>query len=295
MDILVSSDRGYLRQTATMVYSLAKRVEEEIKVWFLDGGLSAKDKDAFTSLLGDKLGVTVTFIGLGNDLLASLALPRNISHISVATYFRLAAPYLLPEYVERVLWLDSDIIVKGDPTPFYNQDLDGLYLIACENTGGKGDEARLGLPEGSVYFNAGVMLMNLPMMRSRCGLEELLAFCKDNKDRIPLQDQDLLNLLYSDKRKVLRGGKYNCMSNKSRPEAAVDAAVVHFAGWQKPWKIRWQDGFSHYWWEIREEMGITCAERMTRALGNVWKALGINKLILLVEMPFNWLGARVRK
>ena len=54
-------------------------------------------------------------------------------HYSVAMYFRIFAHVLLPESIDRILYLDADIIVKNDITSFYAQDFEDKYMIVNED------------------------------------------------------------------------------------------------------------------------------------------------------------------
>ena len=135
MNILVSSDKNYLDITATMLYSLYIHNKEKINVWFLNKSISHIDKEKFTNYLYEKCKIKVFFIDIDESIFNSLTTPLYIKHISIETYFRLIAQFLLPPNVERILWLDSDIIVKGSLKDFYYQTIDSLSMVACENMG----------------------------------------------------------------------------------------------------------------------------------------------------------------
>ena len=87
------------------------------------------------------------------------------------TYFRLFLPELYPQY-DKVLYLDSDVIVVGDISELYNIDM-GTNLVAAapddiiQYNKVFQDYAELvvGVAKYQNYFNAGVLLMNLDELR----------------------------------------------------------------------------------------------------------------------------------
>ena len=84
---------------------------------------------------------------------------------------------LLPDDVERVLFLDADLLVLDDPTGLLEVDLGGRALAAAVDgaialcSGPRGVRAwrEQGIPAFAPYFNAGVMAISLRDWRERDG------------------------------------------------------------------------------------------------------------------------------
>ena len=82
---------------------------------------------------------------------------------------------LLPDDVERVLFLDADLLVLDDPTGLLEVDLGGRALAAAVDgaialcSGPRGVRAwrEQGIPAFAPYFNAGVMAISLRDWRER--------------------------------------------------------------------------------------------------------------------------------
>lgn len=303
MNILVSSDKNYLDITATMLYSVYLYNKEELNVWFLNKSVSQVDKEKFTKYLYNKCNIKVFFIDIKDSFLDSFSTPLYIKHISIETYFRLIAQFLLPSNIERILWLDSDIIIKGNLFDFYHQDINNLSMVACENMGeskdGINNRRRLNLPNNYTYFNAGVLLLNIKYLRENTSMEEILTFCQHNKDIIKLQDQDVLNMLYHKNVSIFKDQLYNCLVNSPEDFISADICektnVIHYAGIMKPWKYRWQDKYSQYYWQIKAKEGMKLKDWFTYCIGNLWKWLHINSFIKISCMPYNWLITRISK
>lgn len=126
---------------------------------------------------------------------------------------RLALPYLLPDE-DRVLWLDIDTIVNKDIGPLFDTDLEGCYVTAAE------EPIRSKNP--FVYFNAGVMLMDLTKLRD--GMADALIRMV-NERPMDFPDQDVINILCQGRIKPM-DPYYN--SNKWIVQVD-DPAIIHFA------------------------------------------------------------------
>ena len=81
-------------------------------------------------------------------------------HITQAMYYRYLFADLLPKSVKRLIYMDADIICKGDLLPLWQTDLQGKMLGAVRDWGEAKSCGRIGLKNGR-YFNSGVLLMDL--------------------------------------------------------------------------------------------------------------------------------------
>lgn len=164
-------------------------------------------------------------------------------------YHRFLLPLLLPENIERVIYLDCDTLVRRDLTELYRTDLLGNPIAAVPWVvlGHYGDDfgrhlrsftRRFNLPDdGTPYFYSSLLLMHLPTMRSMQIQQRLIAAARHFSRELIWPDQDVLNA-------VLRGRitplplAYNAiplfseqLENESDAARAAYAApaIVHFA------------------------------------------------------------------
>jgi lipopolysaccharide biosynthesis glycosyltransferase len=169
-------------------------------------------------------------------------------HVSIATYFRIVIPAVLPQDVEKVLFLDSDIVVRRSIAEFYETPLDDYTHAAVENPLMQADVKRLGIPENSPYFNAGVLLLNVRRWRDECLTMKLLDYINVQATKLRWHDQDALNA-------TLHGRWRKCpptwnaqqavfcpfqaselgVSEQELHEARSNPSIVHFTGSEKPW------------------------------------------------------------
>jgi len=179
---------------------------------------------------------------------------RVSDHVSLATYYRVLIPVLLPSTVNRVLFLDSDIIVRHDLASFYNQPLERFTHAGIASPFARDDMKRLGIPESDHYFNGGVLLLNLELWRAEAISERILDYIRLHGPALIWWDQDALNAVLH--------GRWRCwppkwnatdgffhkhpvtlleVSESDYREAVEDPCIVHFSGSYKPW----MPGFSH--------------------------------------------------
>ena len=144
------------------------------------------------------------------------------SYMSISTYYRFYIPQLFSRY-DRILYLDSDLIVDADISDFASLDFDDKLAICCpspfiRNKVLKGDDEKFSLnyfthvlkmPDPLQYFNAGVMLYNVKKMNEIDITTKLFEALEDIKEPF-LQDQDILNSVLSNNGGVkLISSKYN--------------------------------------------------------------------------------------
>ncbi len=234
-----------------MLHSLLTRGGmSAVSVHYLHGSGSPSDSDRLVEAMVERHGGKVTFHSVPDDKVAGLP-TRGFTR--KATWYRIFLPELLPE-VERVLFLDADLIVLGSLQALWETDLDDCYLAAVTNLlqhDHMHRPAELGIDRPQDYFNAGVMLMNLELMRRDGCAEALYAYGTEHVDQLMFRDQDALNAVLSGRRRPLHP-RWNCMNailsfpyagyafgTREVEEARQDPAIRHFEGpaQNKPWHI----------------------------------------------------------
>jgi lipopolysaccharide biosynthesis glycosyltransferase len=176
----------------------------------------------------------------------NLLLPLNPeAHYTIDTYTRLWVQEFFPPGTGRVLYLDADIVVAGDIAPLWSTDLGGALMGVVDIPGSDRGATRLAMRLEDGYFNAGVMLIDLPQWRETKAAEAVLAYVRANPERV-LYDQDALNACFHARRKPL-DYKWNVIRPFYRetpalplPRAEIeavrrDAVIIHFNGGSKPW------------------------------------------------------------
>lgn len=181
----------------------------------------------------------------------------------IQTFYRLLITDMLPENVDRVIYLDGDIIVRGSLLNLWRMPMDDIAVGAAQDSqeGIVSYFNRLHYPSAKGYFNAGVLLINLHYWRENNLQEQFLDFVSKYPERIVLNDQDILNAICQNCKCEIPL-KYNVQSGflykddkcsfdiwkhpKELEEARSNPVVLHYSGdrpWEKgcthPWKDEW--------------------------------------------------------
>jgi len=164
------------------------------------------------------------------------------AHITHAAYYRLIIPTLLRD-IDKVLYLDCDIIAVADIKELFSMNVMNCFVIAKKDFLSGGSILRLKLPPMRFYFNSGVMLLNLKEIRAENIENKLFEYAAHPPYQERFEDQDVLNYAFQARVKLLPA-KWNF-----RPEDKGQYNIIHFLGPEKPWK---SDAvkFQEYFWQF---------------------------------------------
>lgn len=184
--------------------------------------------------------------------------PLHLKWISRETYFRLLAQEILPRSIERILYLDVDMIIRGSLEAFYNQDLEGNLLAACCSHEAFKPVAhilrQLTLPDDTVYFNAGVLLYDLKGQREEIDpaiyREYPVLFYK----QLRYGDQDVLNAVFYGMTKICDYRVYNMFDHHVCRQRDIERVkkntlIFHYNGKGKPWSEQYWGRMAWLFWE----------------------------------------------
>jgi lipopolysaccharide biosynthesis glycosyltransferase len=174
-------------------------------------------------------------------------------HITSDTYTRIFAPDVLDASIDRILYLDADLLVVADLEELWTTDLEDCALAAVIDPYALGRRADLGIPDSGAYVNAGVLLLNLARWRACGHSARLAAYIEREGERLRFHDQDALNALLHPEIKIL-DYRWNMQARMFwradlkclayRPAildairaAAARPAVIHYTTDRKPWRF----------------------------------------------------------
>jgi lipopolysaccharide biosynthesis glycosyltransferase len=245
MHVALCADDHYLEQACVTIASLLSAAQGQIKIHLItamDAAHQAKAK-----------AVAAHF---ANDLMIVPAAQRHDARIpastmwnkgSNATYWRLGLPDCLPE-LDKVLYLDCDLIVRHDLADFWAIDLGANLLAAARDPIGA-EVPKLAQDCGGDYFNAGVLLINLAQWRKEdLGAKALALAATFAAQNYPYQfhDQTPLNKA-TDGRWIAVSPTWNFNDDIGRcpghfhldqqdlASIGQDPAIYHFRTNKKPW------------------------------------------------------------
>lgn len=247
MYLAFCANDAYIDYTAITLYSLLQHNQQRhITAYVLSSDISEYHEHKLKKLETIFSNVTIEIVKV--EASAFDGLPLNRSHIQrLEVYFRMSLTRLLPESVEKVLYLDSDILVQGDLSPLYDTDLDDYYIAGvCEpNSEGAFEYRRgIGVNTPEIYVNSGVLVMNLKKMRHDDIEQHLFKTGQEIKDKIILQDQDIINVALQGYIKPMPTiYNYGTMEREADSVPLKDVVIVHYTLY-KPWENQGYD----YWY-----------------------------------------------
>ena len=246
MDVVFATDDNYLMPTCVMLRSLTFH-NPDVRLHLLsDGSLS----DEHIRRMEKDAGRPISVYTFKWDVFPQDNGP--LKYISPICYSRLAIADVLPETMDKVLYLDVDTIIREDLTPLWETPLDGYAIGAVMDTSNNDIRHfnRLRIPANAGLFNSGVLLVNLAWWREHHAADIFRKYITDFPDRFYFHDQDVLNATLWNHRKPLPL-KWNCQSaffykighvfydwwavEKELKEATAHPAILHFISAEKPW------------------------------------------------------------
>lgn len=158
---------------------------------------------------------------------------------SAATLARLYMDLHIPGNVERLLYLDADVLAVASVDELFARDLQGKALAAVddyvmafpEKSGAR--QRKIGMREGGRYFNAGVLLFDWSACRAKGLFARTREIFEERSHLFENNDQDALNVTFDGDWLVL-DPRWNTQTGLlpfvARP------AILHFTGRKKPWQ-----------------------------------------------------------
>lgn len=189
--IALNIDNRYVQHCSVLMASICRNNGKGVCFHILYLQLSEKSRETL-SLLAEKFGSTVRFYEIDETYLSDLPTTEKWSH---SIYLRLFIPKFVSDEINRVLYLDCDMVVRGDLEELWNTDLTGKAAAVVEDLHHFNSPMieRLGYDPYESYFNSGMLLMNLDYFRRFGIVEKLFKYMKDNLSLLIHPDQDALN------------------------------------------------------------------------------------------------------
>lgn len=264
--IFLAADDNYAAPLSVTICSIKRSASKEYiyDIRVLTAGLSDENRRRLVNESTDNINISIV------DITEALKEEKGkLSHLrdyySESIYYRLFIPRLYPE-LERAVYIDCDTVVLKDIAELYFTELGDALLAAAADECIPGIEEFseyvenwVGIPRDE-YFNSGVLVMNLSLMRSE-GIAELIFenIEKHSFDTIA-PDQDYLNF-FCRGRVCFLPPSWNKQPNHDSYIPPIRLSLIHFNMFNKPWHysgVLYEDEFwkcasgSQYLDELRE-------------------------------------------
>lgn len=281
--IVLSCDKNYVNYLGVAITSLLANANKmyNYDIVILQSNISIWQQKEILSIANED-NHSIRFIDIEN-ILSDKLLDKFfvIGHFSKAVYYRFFIPYIFQNY-QKIVYIDTDLIVNHDISELYNTDLSSNFLIAAVKdvemmrlTLNRIDNGfwydyvtnKLDIRNIENYFNSGVLIFNIQQMITENSLEAFL----NTLDRIEnpvLVDQDILNIVCENRVKFLDlkwnvlyqipiwdknwKNKLPCSILNEYIESRHKPYIIHYAGAVKPWFQPNNDLASDFWFYARK-------------------------------------------
>lgn len=282
INLATSADDNFALPATVMMRSVVDHLSgtQPIDFFVLDCGLTDRSRRKMRRSIS-RVWAKVHFVPIDLNVFTGF---RVDQHIPAAAYARLLMGTCLPSTVERVLYLDGDMVALSDVQPLWDADFKGYPIAAVQDpvAGLVGHSVEMmhwqgwDVPEGIQYFNSGLMVMDLCRLRAEGTLEAAIEVARKYPERMKWHDQDALNY-------VLRGGFLpldpawnvlpfvhyppHCHDVVYDPEVVArcirEPKILHFGGTWRPWKgpgRHWREAeFYRYLYRTAWRNDVYCA------------------------------------
>ena len=249
--VVLAADENFAMPMAAAICSAAANCNRASRLQFhvIQSGIGPELRGKIESSLEltGAPGTSIRWLETG-EVLRELRVVH--SNHTAQIYARLLIPDLLPPEIEKALYLDCDLVVRGDISELWKTPFDGRSLLAARDRigfvgapSGIANYRELGIPADAPYFNSGVLLMNLRKWRELRTSERVFAHLREHRDFI-ISDQCGLNaVLVGDWGELDFGWNWQIPWREFRLGRATPPwlpqterrEIVHFTTSEKPW------------------------------------------------------------
>lgn len=255
--IFFATDNGYIPFLAVALESIKQNASKDykylIKVLCNKNNVSKINMQKIAKFNDDNFDIE--FIDISSKQAEINNKMHTRDYYSKATYYRIYIPELFPNF-DKALYLDCDIIVKGDISKLYNINLGDNYIgaipdgsIPCVKEFQDYVINCVGVDKYQEYINAGVLILNIKKLRE-IKFEDLFISSLTLTTFDVAQDQDYINCICKGHIKFI-GEEWNKMpiSNTISEE---DINLIHYNLNFKPWLMD-DVLYSNYFWHYAKQ------------------------------------------
>ena len=236
--IFYACDDAFVKFTVVSIKSLLDNADKSRRyhIYVLNAGISDEMKNEVYKLKNDYADIEFICVKEQVEKIGT-SLPLR-DYYSKTTYFRLFIAEMFPEY-DKAIYIDSDTIVLGDISEFYDHDLGDKLVGACHEQAmvqtevyGNYVEKVMGISRYN-YFNAGHILINCKKFREENVLKQFIDLLKVYTFTVT-QDEDYLNVICHNRVLWIFDG-WNTEVYGELPVNESEIKMIHYIMVNKPW------------------------------------------------------------
>lgn len=201
LNVLYQFDENYAPFAAVSITSLLENNKDvKIIIYILEEKITEGSKERIINI-AKKYNRQISFINTEPlvELMEQIGIPKYRG--SYATNFKMFLTEVLPEGINRIIYIDSDTLVVGSLRGLIDRDMEGCPIGMVLDSLGNKHAKLIGLTEEDYYVNGGVILYDISKwIECKC-TERIIEYTQNVRAHFMSPDQDILNL-------VLRGQIY---------------------------------------------------------------------------------------
>lgn len=247
--IVSSSNAAFAPHVSALFVSILENCMNKQAIfdfYVIDDNIDYKSKQLMLDTLVD-YQATLHFLNINKKYFKNVV---ESDRIPQTAYFRIAIPELFRgKGVDKLLYLDCDMIAVTDIRDLWEKDLGNYTLGAVEDAGFHNRLELMGIETDSkLYFNSGLMLINVKKWLDEDITRRVLNYIQNNPEKLKFHDQDALNAILHDQWLPLHphwnAQSYIMKKEIEHPNPAGEKAyeetrkapkIIHFSGHVKPW------------------------------------------------------------
>lgn len=256
LNICFATDDNYAPYMGLAILSILKHAagEEKFHFYILDNAISQDNKQKIDRL-HDVYPFQITYLPLQESIFEGC--DTYHANWTYTIFGRYLIGKIIP--VDKVLYLDCDIMVRGSLLPLWKENIDDFYLagVLDYNIICRGDLLRRfnGAVSPDEYVNSGVLLINNRKWREENLFQKLLTFSVENAKKLRCPDQDAINYICRLHKKILPE-RYNIVGFMYKSDLFLhhprfseiakernQTVIRHFHPWKKNFFVPYREEY----------------------------------------------------
>ena len=279
--IVSCCNTNFVPHLAAMFVSILENSPSAAAVHFyvIDDNINFESKQLlYFTIKHTQLNAELTFLKINPHFFKNVVTSERIPKTA---YYRIAIPELFRgSQIERLLYMDCDMIALDDVAKLWTVDLGENIIAAVEDAGFHQRLEKMAIPaESMCYFNSGLLLIDVKKWLNLDVTTKVLRFIEENPDKLRFHDQDALNAVLHDRWTLLHP-KWNAQGyilskakkhptiygEKQYEEARRAPSIIHFTGHVKPWTKEFQWYTKRYYDQYANRTAFRCINTFNQYL-----------------------------
>ena len=274
LEICISSDDKYCIHMGVCIISIAENSSsncDNLNIHILNNGISKDNLEKLNQIQNKYPKLNFYFYSVAEyfsknnfnqSIQDKLKGSEFFNLLGISAYSRLFLADILPNNIDKILYLDADTIVLGNLKELYEIDLSNYYCAGVINMNGNSTKSFYkGKQFDTPFVNSGVLLINVDKWRKDDFIGSAIELINEYPDKDYLHDQNIINILskgqvclvdpkfntmseyyYVDYEKYLKLNSYfspvdKFYSVEQMNDALKNPTIVHFLSqiWDRPW------------------------------------------------------------